>query len=374
MTLKKLSMLPAALLVSAAWSSPAQASCTLVVSSPTVDFGVLDRSSAPASGEIPLGKRSVRLTASCSAPSDMTIFNRALAGLGERYALSGDSDYRVLLRDAVLDGSSVDLGEVITLGDVPTATGTSMVLNPNKGLVPTRAGVAVQGEQFQVQVDIDARAKQRALSVRDETHWQADASFDLTAAGEIRAVVVQASVLPVSCVPTLSAGGVVDFGSRSAQGLSASGETKWEARDITLMVNCDAKARFAIRTLDNRSGSATSGAPSSFGLGNDRSGNRIGYYTIQMREFQSGATPSAYVTRSTDGGSTWTPAQTGPVTLSHADWFGWTDLSTGGVGPAALEQTRVTLSIAPTIAPASSLDTSDAVQLQGSATFEVMYL
>lgn len=98
--------------------------CQLNVSQPVLDYGLMNRAiRADSLPERTLGERRVSLTLSCSHPTDMTLFYRAMAATAERFRLADQGSYAVRVGHAVLDGQSVDLGLVSATGQTPEATG-----------------------------------------------------------------------------------------------------------------------------------------------------------------------------------------------------------------------------------------------------------
>jgi hypothetical protein len=96
----------------------------------------------------------------------------------------------------------------------------------------------------------------------------------------------------VACVPQLSNGGLVDYGTLLAKDLSASNETPLPTRTLQLSVSCDAATPFALKMHDNRNGSATGGTDeTAYGLDLDNSHNKIGRFTSTSTRQNSAPTP-----------------------------------------------------------------------------------
>jgi hypothetical protein len=356
------------------WSPQALADCALMLSNPTIDFGVLKRDNlAWHAGKVLLGERSLSLNLTCTEPTELTLYLRAHAADDDTFRLSTLGHYRVRLRDAVLDGASVALGELGRLGEVPVHAQNSMHWRPERGLVAMRDGRPVQGKVLQARLDVVAVAPRQALRVRDETLWEALASIDVPQAHVSEAMTLSSTVLPVSCEPLLGANGRVDFGQRSVGEFSRYQETRLPAQTVALTVACDGPALIALRMVDNRAGSATLGADNSFGLGLDR-GRRVGRYTLRLEDVRVDGWSATYATQTGSMGASWSAAQADGVELSTGVWSGFSARRGATSGPDDLQHLSATLSVAPVIAPIIELDVSEPVLLDGSATIEIVYL
>lgn len=353
----------------------AQADCSMVLSNPTVDFGTLNRSTINMQGgQVALGERSLSINVTCSEPSDMTLLFQAAAESENFFRLGTFGNYQLTLHDAVLDGASVELGEISAPGNSPTKIDSTLVWRPNQGISPVKAGNVVQGQNFQSQLLISAKARETVLGVRDESVLEADAAIELLPAAVSRELTLASKVLPVSCVPTLSNNGEVDFGQISAQQLNRTGSTQLQRRSIQFAVNCDAPAQFAVQAIDNRNGSSTGLAQSDFGLGVDGRGNKIGSYSIAIDNVTTASGVSPSLIRTANAGLSWSTVAGSDATLGKNIWLGFSDLSGATNAPVALEQVSTTLSVDVLIAPGNALSLSDTILLDGSATLEVVYL
>ncbi|WP_176470416.1 DUF1120 domain-containing protein [Pseudomonas sp. Irchel 3F5] len=90
-------------------------------------------------------------------------------------------------------------------------------------------------------------------------------------------------ITPTACIPTLSAGGRVDFGDIKIADLPIEpgmpNHSLLPQRSLTLQVSCGAPTALALVATGNRRDSSSTGDPWSFGLGNAPSGDTIGHYT-----------------------------------------------------------------------------------------------
>jgi len=91
---------------------------------------------------------------------------------------------------------------------------------------------------------------------------------------------VNGRIIPVSCAPSLSANGVVDFGKIAQQDLNLTTGTRLPVKSLNLTVTCNGPVRYALRMHDNRDGSAHVNSEIYYGLGLDNSANKIGVYSL----------------------------------------------------------------------------------------------
>lgn len=197
------------------------------------------------------------------------------------------------------------------------------------------------------------------LMASSSWHTFAASSVDLTVTGLIT---------PSACTPGLSGGGVVDHGKISAKDLSATDQTLLPASTLQMVVNCDAQTLFALKGIENSVGSTN---PNGFGLGLINGNQPLGHYTLELLN-ASADTAAATTLKSVDDGKTW-DAMGGDVwsTLNLAS-FG--NQSGGNWAPIPIKDLTADLKVSTLIAPASELDLTNEVPIDGSATLEVKYL
>jgi type 1 fimbria pilin len=367
-----------------AYSSQAQAQtadCTLALSTPTIDFGTLNRATLNQAvrGAVSMGQRSLSIQINCDQPTDMTLFFRAAATGNKRFQLGSLGSYTLHLRDALLDGSTVELGEVPAPGQTPSRIDTALSWRPDQGMAPMRAGVAVPGRSFLAQLDIAAWTKEDALHAREDIVWQAPGAIEMLPIGISSEINVQASITPIACTPTLSGNGVVDFGVIPAHTLNRSTNTQLTPKFVTLTLNCDGPASFALSILEGRPDSATAKGATDFGLSKDRRGNNIGRYRVAFDEpsskVRADTATRLFLTESSNSRKEgWSKAHAGTTAMAQGVLYGFTDTQGSTAGPKRYQSLTATLSVAPVIAPLDSLDLSEVIKLDGFATIEVNYL
>ncbi|WP_213878663.1 DUF1120 domain-containing protein [Pseudomonas sp. dw_358] len=354
------------------WSAPAWAACTLVSSQPDVDFGTLKRDTLQVNGNLAtLGERTLSLDLQCDVESDLTLFYRAAAQDGEGFRFGPQGHYQLRVRDAVVDGVPVDLGEIGVNRGVIGRTDRSMHWRPEHGVAPVKEGRVVRGTSLQAHIDITALAPLAATRVRDETQWLAPALIETFAGEASRELSLTATLIPVACTPVLSSGGRVDYGRRSVSTFNRATTTMLPTQRVTLTVNCDALALFALGTVDNRNGSALIDGNGYFGLGLS-GGNPVGHYALALSEIQADDWGGATALLALRGSTTWDSVGQ-EVPLLQASLVGFARTAGTG-GPDELAQLTSVIEVSPLIAPMNDLDVSEDIDLDGSATIEIVYL
>ena len=181
-------------------------------------------------------------------------------------------------------------------------------------------------------------------------------STDLTVTGVIT---------PSSCTPSLSGGGIVDYGKISAKDLNQDKATTLPTQTLQLTVNCDAAIPFRLLPTDNRSG--TIGGDTDFGLGFINVDQKLGGYLLRL------ITPVAdgvavQPLMSANNGNTWFAYSS--LNASQLSAFG----AVGGpTTPIAIKDLQTDLRIWTEIARADSLDLTNDVLLDGSVTLTIDY-
>ncbi|VVN53113.1 hypothetical protein PS687_01194 [Pseudomonas fluorescens] len=198
-------------------------------------------------------------------------------------------------------------------------------------------------------------------------HAQAASVVDLTVKGRIT---------PTACNPLLSNGAMIDYGKISHQDLSPDKSTRLPVKLLQVTVACSAPNRFALRMHDNRDGSAMVNSEIYYGLGLDKSGNRIGLYsmTFDPRQTQVDSTTQVYGTESTTGGLAWRTANLNPINIGANSYLGFTATAGSTAGPSAIQELISTVKVETVINATQNLDLSSDTRLDGLATLEVVYL
>jgi hypothetical protein len=178
---------------------------------------------------------------------------------------------------------------------------------------------------------------------------------------------VKGLITPIACTPSLSSNNV-DYGKLSAKDLKPTSDTYLPLTVLKLIVSCDAKTRLAIRALDNRLGSAPDGWDDDFGLGLINAGTqKVGGYQLKLLNPTADSNPGQAI-RSFTGVDDWARDSIWLPSYYMSVGDGTTDQ------PTELQVLTADLRIAPAIVRADSLDLSNEVAIDGSATLEVKYL
>jgi hypothetical protein len=180
---------------------------------------------------------------------------------------------------------------------------------------------------------------------------------------------VKGSITPSACTPSLSNGGLVDYGKLSMQDLDPTGLTELPKVTFKMAVNCEGRSLFALAVNDNRS--PTLGATTTFRLGAISPTLWIGHYYIGMKNILPDD-PAAYAIYSLNNGSTWQYNHSEEVIANSLLAFG--NLSSGAMAPIPLTDISLDLQVEPIIFPKSTIPAGQTIPLDGSATFELRYL
>lgn len=201
------------------------------------------------------------------------------------------------------------------------------------------------------------------------------AASGATQAADSATLSVIGSIAPVGCTPSFSDGGVVDYGNILSDSLNATSTTALPRKEISFSVTCSAATKVGYTVMDNRAGTASSGYSYNAGLGLDGGGNKIGNYVVVPAKATSSVADgnNVDVIRSNDNGATF--ALMNPDTgldVNGSQWITWAVPST--TTPATFTTVSNNLIILGSIARSDSLDLSNDINLDGNATFTLVYL
>jgi type 1 fimbria pilin len=228
-------------------------------------------------------------------------------------------------------------------------------------LTPIASKLAPTEAKFQIDENLEMKKYFAALTATAliglAPHTLAASSTDLSVTG---------SIIPSACLPTLSEGGVVEYGKISSKDLNQTTGTYLEKRTVILSVKCDAPQRFALKGVDNRLGS--SNLASAFGLGKINGSQNLGHFMVSMFNAVADGV-SVLPIKSKDGQTGWE----GHVFWMPGDYASVADRSDTSQ-PILVQDVAMELDIAPFILRADGLDLTNEVQIDGSATLEMNYL
>ncbi|MDT4308095.1 DUF1120 domain-containing protein [Klebsiella aerogenes] len=193
-------------------------------------------------------------------------------------------------------------------------------------------------------------------------------------------------ISPAACEANITGGETIDYGTIHASKLSADAVTVLPGKQTAFTVTCDAPAKVGFRTVDNRVGSKMTGNTDITmdsgnvwgvsrlnGLGVDGQGNNIGGWSAELMTVSSDTVSVPDFIYSEDEGITWRK-RIANAPISFRDKAFQTISETGSLVPAAFSTLTATLAIQAVINPASTLDLSQPVTLDGSVTVEMVYL
>jgi len=187
---------------------------------------------------------------------------------------------------------------------------------------------------------------------------------------------VTGNITPPGCTASMSNGGAFDYADIDATGLSdaSTGTTLPAAPTATFNITCLGKAQVGWSIVDSQSDSPYfTNDTGKFGLGKDKDGNKIGSYMVIMSSpVLDGA--AAFAMRSSNAGGTWASLERSGYVLRPGNNL-YTYSKTGASNSVDKASSfTATMSLSTVIAPKSTLNTTDAIDLQGSSTINLTYL
>lgn len=177
---------------------------------------------------------------------------------------------------------------------------------------------------------------------------------------------VKGLIIPSACTPSLSSGGIIDHGKISAKDLRPDNPTLIGTHTMTVAVLCDGAIPFALNSIDNRADSSM--MREIYGLGFINGTQKLGWFQLTLQNAVADGVQMKTIA-SADGGNTWYDEKSWEpgVYMSVAD-------TAGGTQPTPVKELVAQMTVDTTIAHTDSLDLSNEVTLDGSATLEVKYL
>ncbi|CUI38460.1 DUF1120 domain-containing protein [Achromobacter xylosoxidans] len=191
------------------------------------------------------------------------------------------------------------------------------------------------------------------------------------------------TITPPACVPTISGGGIIDYGNIAARTLNKTAVTQLPDRAVPFSISCDAPTRVAIAATDNRASSRVPGILSIFGgdASNDGynfglgtvSGANVGGFGLRMEQgtFTTDGV-NAFTVASTNSGTSWLHLSAGMFQHTNTWLTSWS--GTQGGAPNAFTNLAGTLTVRTVLNRGDALPLGDEVPLDGLATLELVYL
>lgn len=189
---------------------------------------------------------------------------------------------------------------------------------------------------------------------------------------------VTGTITPAACVPTLTGGGVIDFGSIAANTLNVTAPTQLADKTTSLTITCDAPAQVGFKLIDNRAGTAVGAQPGMesfhFGLGQAGAANIGGFMLTFADMTMDGATGTALYGTPEDAWWDTMEPNLSPIMTFEQDGYVYSGSKTGARAPDAFQTMTSTLNVQTVINRADALPLSGEITLDGSATIELVYL
>ncbi len=158
---------------------------------------------------------------------------------------------------------------------------------------------------------------------------------------------------------------MIDHGKVSAKDLNPDRGTAIGVHTLSMTVDCDAPIQFALHPIDNR---AASGLTTDFGLGFINETQKLGHFSLTWRGMVADGVTVQPIA-SMDQGKTW---------YSEKFWEPSMYMAAASMSddtqPLPIQNLSVDLEVLTIINAAASLDLSNEVTIDGSATVEVKYL
>lgn len=219
-------------------------------------------------------------------------------------------------------------------------------------------------------------------------------SFTTQAADSVDLKVI-GTITPGACTPTISGGGVIDYGTIKADSLAATGLTKLSVKSATLSISCTAETKMAIKAVDQRidsvagttvTGATGGGAPAPaslawanypvVGLGLNGT-KKIGGYTVYLKGSPTADGQNATAIHAEDAGhQTWGTMPAGSSVYGSSSTLRYVSLadSANTSEPKKFTNATFPLSIQGYINEKSELDLTKNITLDGMTTLEIIYL
>lgn len=182
---------------------------------------------------------------------------------------------------------------------------------------------------------------------------------------------VNGRIFPGACVVELGNGGNADLGDVRLDSLQSDIHTVLDDVDLPMSVSCESAVRFAFQGVDNTPDTSINAAQ--YGLGRTSADEKIGSARLGLADVTIDGEEGRGRT-SVDGGANWVIdlfPRNAYIGMNHLLGF---NAVLEEASPAAIKNLQGTLKVKATIAPTSALTVTDEVQINGSATINLVYL
>jgi hypothetical protein len=178
---------------------------------------------------------------------------------------------------------------------------------------------------------------------------------------------VKGLVTPSSCTPTLTSGGVVDYGKMSAKDLRPDRATSLANVNLQLAIACEGSTLLALQGNDNREGSDHRGDAMYYGLGLINGSEKLGAFELRFSSPVADGIAVHTIASPNNGGSWWAEPN-----LVRGDILSVAYI--GSLVPIPVRSLTADVRVGAEIAPTRQLTLDNEVPLDGSATITVKYL
>lgn len=194
------------------------------------------------------------------------------------------------------------------------------------------------------------------------------------AAGASAHLQVRGVIRPSACMPVLQGDGMVNYADIGHGSLGQEEANRLATREVELSISCDAPTKVGIRATDNRSASKVAfpdiiDQKAMYGLGTAGSTN-IGAYRVTIRKLIGDGTALDLLARGAQANSAWTRNATGNIRTDQTVSWG----APGSLTVGNYRRIAATLDVSAVLNRASLLPANEVINLDGSATLELVYL
>ena len=188
---------------------------------------------------------------------------------------------------------------------------------------------------------------------------------------------VTGNITPPGCTASMSNDGTFKYPDIDASTLNDTSGKQLDALPTsTFSISCLGAAQVAWSITDNRADSPYWTDDAGYmGLGKDKDGNKIGEYFLKMSQPVLDST-NAFVVYSNNGGVRWDNRERNGYMLRRNQLYTYT-YNSGGGDSSILQRGKLfsaTMAVYTTIAPKNTLNTTGAIDLDGSSTINLTYL
>lgn len=198
------------------------------------------------------------------------------------------------------------------------------------------------------------------------------------------------SIKPTACIPNITGGGTIDYGTISPNSLKKDAFNYLEVRNVDFTITCDAPTKVALQARTNREKTAVGldgelwdvardipllgGIYDAHGLDLDSENNGVGGFGLRFETDTIIADSNNVDSIIQDGNQQWVKSPNGSLIKGAGikRLYSWS--KTGEIDPTAFTNLTGTLSIQAYINKTSELDLTRPIRLNGLTTLELVYL